>query len=540
MRDHNSLDKVMGELYCSFLTDAECITGCDFTLERLHVKRIIGSSGRRGLLDFLEKHHKALLLAFKDSFHPVFADVRLDSEGYPLFLSPLWHRLCYGSDESQTVQAAAVLRQATCLLRKWGEDVVSSGLSVKSFRERMSCKKGLPLDIVDQIGAQLPFVIGDDDLKVDELDWPVITSGARAQRTDILDRLDNLNWIPGAEIFRKDGFVLRGEKPDERVNRLVEVPKDWSKNRLVFAEPSASMNLQQSCRQWLEKRAVRARNRIAFDDQTFQQSSLALPGRASIDLSDASDHIRSSLIWRFLRQYPVLRSALFWGRSHYASSNDGLIALGCFGTMGNATTFTVMSIFLVCLTRLAEELVHDYSHVKHIRASTVFGDDVVCDDYVAGTVLMLMTDCGLVPNQRKTYIGTRFRESCGLDLFNGADITPLYVKHVHIACREDVCRSVDQSNRAYALHLWHTATYLAGLPARSLSVNVDEASLFSYTNASVTTGCAWDADLQRYVSSYKPHPRQRTKGRDSRLDLAYTLFHGYRVRGASQAPRGRR
>lgn len=537
MRDHNSLDEVMGGLYSSFLTDAECITGCDFTLERQHIRRIIGSSGRKGVLAFLEKHHLALLLAFKDSFKPAFANVRLDSDGYPLFLSPLWHRLCQSADCAEQTQAAAVLRQATCLLRKWGEDVVPSGLSVKSFRERMLCKKELPLDIVDQIAAQLPFVIGNGDLRVDELCWPVITSGARAQRTDVLDRIDTLNWIPGAEVFRKDGFVLVGEKASERVNRLVEVPKDWSKNRLVFAEPNASMNLQQSCRQWLERRAVLARDRISFDDQTMQQRSLALPGRASIDLSDASDHITDKVVWRFLRKYPVLRSALFWGRSTHACSNDGYIALGCFGTMGNATTFTVMSIFLVCLTRLAEELVRDYSGARHMRLSTVFGDDVVCDDCIAGTVLMLMSRCGLVPNQHKTYIGTRFRESCGLDLFNGADITPLYVKHVHVSCREDICRCVDQSNRAYALHLWHTAAYLAGLPARSLSINVDEASLVCYENVCVTTGCRWNSDLQRYESCYIPRQRQRLRERDSRLDLAYTLYHGYRVRGASQAPR---
>lgn len=532
MRDHNSLTEAMYELYSSFLHDANAISGYSFEREDLRVIRILKSSGRVGFLSFLQKHHLVLLGWLQtDEFDD--PKVACDNEGYPLFLNSLWRDLTTCKGELGSVTAFTLLRQATCLLRKWAEDTVKPDDSIDAFVERMGSQNTHLDEIIDRISDHLDVVLGDQDLSPDA-SWPLVSTGARASRVPVLQRIDEIGYVPNPEIFRKDGFRISSNR-EIRFNRLVAVPKDWSKVRLVFAEPSPSMNLQQLLRLWIENRVgASAEKRVDFESQDFQQSSLRQSGRSSIDLSDASDFLSASVVWRFLRKRPVLRSALFWGRSTHTLVHSNKCALSCFGTMGNATTFTVMSLFLACLTREAEFHYWGYTG-KRVKRSTVFGDDIVCDDEVAGTVLELLRGSGLVPSGTKTFIAKRFKESCGLDLFEDQDVTPTYIKHVRITCLQDLDRAIHQSNALYKAHYWHLASYLETLArqflrGRNLSVNVDSSSLWSYAHANVrTSSCKWNAPFQRWDSAYASRVKVRSRERDSHLDLQYALFHGNRI-----------
>ena len=529
MCDHNNLAITMGDVYTSFLVDIHQFHGIDVTREINSVRSMLSKGGTRALLSYLQKHHEVLLHYLKyDAIVPT--NVKHDSDGFPVFLNALWRGLLGGD----TLLCVTDLRQATSLIRKWAEEEVSADDAVDSFKNRMTAKTATCIDVVDRISKHLPSIIGNDDFETCA-SWPAVTSGARAEKTPVLQRIDTLQWVPCPEIFRKDGFTICGWGAP-RSNRLVPVPKDWSKPRLVFAEPSPSMNLQQLLRLFLESKVERYTNRISFRDQNMQRQSLRRAHRASIDLSDASDHLSSTVIWRFLRKYPKLRSALFWARSQRTQIGGDAILLRCFGTMGNATTFPVMSIFLACLAREAEDITRSYTGY-HGVPSTVFGDDIVCDDVIAGTVLELLRSVGLVPNQRKTFIACRFRESCGLDLFDEVDITPMYVKYVRSTCAADVCRLVKYSNAAYYRGYWHLADRLASLTARPLSVNVDEHSLQSLSQERSYAGCVWNASYQKYESRYAPRSKKCTASRDSTLDLAYVLFHGHRIRGSQEPDR---
>lgn len=529
MCDHNSLAITMGDVYTSFLVDVHQFHGIGVTREINAVRSMLHKGGTRSLLSFLQKHHEVLLHYLKyDAIVPT--GVKHDSDGYPVFLNALWRGLLTDS----ALLCVTDLRQATSLIRKWAEEDVSSDDAVESFKVRMSAKTATCLEIVDLISEHLHEIIGNDDFD-ESVSWPAVTSGARAEKVPVLQRIDALQWVPCPEIFRQDGFTICGWGA-QRSNRLVPVPKDWSKPRLVFAEPSPSMNLQQMLRLFLESRVERYTNRISFRDQDAQRKSLARAHRASIDLSDASDHLTSAVIWRFLRKYPKLRSALFWARSQRTQIGGDTVLLRCFGTMGNATTFPVMSIFLACLAREAERSVQAYTGY-HSVPSTVFGDDIVCDDVIAGNVLGLLRSVGLVPNQRKTFIASRFRESCGLDLFDEVDITPMYVKYVRSTCAADVCRLVKYSNAAYLRGYWHLADRLASLTMRPLSVNVDEHSLLSLSQGRSYAGCVWNVSYQKYESRYAPRSKKSTASRDSHLDLAYALFHGHRIRGSQEPDR---
>jgi hypothetical protein len=205
--------------------------------------------------------------------------------------------------------------------------------------------------------------------------------------------------------------------------------------------------------------------------------------------------------------------------------------------MGNATTFTVMSIVIAAAASAAEAHYHRYTGVRP-RATTVFGDDVVCDDGVAGTMLEFLRGLGLVPNPRKTFIACAFRESCGLDLFREVDVTPIYVKHVAITRRDDLIRCVEQANALHVRGLWNTAAELVALTGYRFAVGLGPGSLMTFSKGQMENqpGAAWDEEYQRWVPRILRGVRVKVKDRDSSLDLTYSLFHGFRVR--ETAPSG--
>lgn len=527
MHDHNSLNSAMGALFGAFITDIQNSTSLTFTHERRRFERLMQTQGRRGILVYHGKVHDALnhwlATGTLDS-----AGMAHDRDGFPLYFNALWRLL---QIEDDVVLAVRLLRQISSLFRKWAEDTVDPITSVNSFVDRMAQKPSIDFDLVDRIAEQLPFILGDQDL--DETlhsFYPRVTSGARATKVPVLHRIDEIQYYGYASsLFHADGIRVSG-KTGIRINRGVTVPKTWDKTRLVFAEPNSAINLQQCLRNWIEQRMVCTSRRVTFDDQTAQHRSLRKPDRSSIDLSDASDHVDRLVIWRFLRAYPRLRSALFWSRSAKTCLKGESVDLRCYGTMGNATTFTVMSLLLACLTREAEVHYRGYTG-KRPRISTVFGDDIVCDDVIAGIVLSLLRDIGLCVNRRKTYIARAFKETCGLDLFRGEDVTPLYVRHVHVTDTASRLRLLDYSNRAHKAGYWNLAATFASLIGKTLSVNVDTGSLFSYSNGYVESGCRWDKGLQKCISRILGRPQTaRPKERDSIPDLSYALYHGCRIR----------
>lgn len=531
MPDHNSLTNAMYALQKAFLIDVSNLTGYDTRKDFSTCNRVLGQGSRHGLLRFLEKHHLVLLEYARTSMVRS-ASVKHDNDGYPVFMNPLWRDLA-SEDVRISVTAFSLLRQATSLFRKWAEDEVPDDAGVSNFVARMGSQKVHCAQIVALVSEHIPKIIGNDDLTVCERTFPVITSGARAEKTPVLRRIDSVRYSPLNEQFRKDGFrVVSTKQP----NRLVPVPKDWTKMRLVFAEPSDGMNLQQALRLWLEERAGSSKH-LSFTSQDYQRRSLSYEGRSSIDLSDASDHLTSSVVWKCFRKHPVLRAALFSARSSRTIGPDGPVALTCFGTMGNATTFTVMSIVIAAAASAAEAHFRQYTGLRP-RATTVFGDDVVCDSNIAGTMLEFLVGLGLVPNPRKTFIACAFRESCGLDLFREVDVTPVYVKRVAITRRDDLLRCAEQANAFHTRGLWSTAAALVALTGYRFAVGLGPGSLDTFSKGCLEyqPGAAWDGDYQRWVPRLLRGVQVKVKDRDSSLDLTYALFHGSRVR--ETAPSG--
>lgn len=536
--DHNSQYHAIVGLVRALMSDIAMIHGIntDREVERLRKMPAVN------LFTYLDKHRKVLVMWLQGDRS--FPDVR-KKDGYPIFLHELWVRL----DSDDVIASVFTLYQATSLFKKWrGFTVAASQVAAAGFRERMEQNRAFKpdFDLLRAIRDQLPLIIGFNDLPCDpswvpsrrggfrppryekQITMPKITSGARYERTPVLARIDTISSSPCDEYFRELEMTIDHA---QGCNRMVEVPKTWDKNRLVFAERSPNMNLQQLLREWLEIRCTESKlgpKYISFDDQTKQHDRLALSGSSSIDLSDASDRLKSSVIYFFLAKYPVLRSALFSARS----TKCGDEVIRCYGTMGNATTFTIMTIFLACLARLADLMVAERS-VERVATSTVFGDDIITDSRTAGTVLYYLRRVGLVPSLGKTFIDKDFKESCGVDLYREVDVTPVYAKALDVASREDYASVVSLSNAFYRRGLWRTASFVAGLLPTS-TVNVDELSLFSFVSVwKVATGDSqmpsyWHRDHQKWLTLPPDRPA-KSRRRDSRLDLQYSLARQARI-----------
>lgn len=201
------------------------------------------------------------------------------------------------------------------------------------------------------------------------------------------------------------------------ITKVAEVPKTIKSNRVVSAEYANFMWLQKAIGKHLSRELHRRfKGRISLHDSDKHNRLLYHHGFRSIDLSDASDHVTRTLVWNVFP--PKWREVLFQARSSFARFPDGtIVPLRTFAPMGSGMTFEVLSA--ICIAVCACCCQHTYS---------VYGDDIIVhtDDYDA--VVELLEHCGLVVNHSKSAQTTTYRESCGLELFNDMNITPLYIR----------------------------------------------------------------------------------------------------------------
>jgi hypothetical protein len=212
--------------------------------------------------------------------------------------------------------------------------------------------------------------------------------------------------------------------------RVVLVPKDFRGPRLISVEPVANQYLQQG-----QMRAIYsyiARNRflsrsIRLEDQSFSQmraKTSVNDGTFTLDLSDASDRLSVSLVWKLFSKLPNLRRQLFSTRTPFATYHGERVRLACFSPMGSAVCFPVETLCFYALAFASCRFV--MPHMKSTLLAdqiTVFGDDIIlpeiCRDVIIGTLLAV----GCSPNTSKTCYLTSFRESCGAEWYGSSDIT---------------------------------------------------------------------------------------------------------------------
>jgi len=270
--------------------------------------------------------------------------------------------------------------------------------------------------------------------------------------------------------------------------KMVAVPKDSRGPRLICVHPSEAVWIQQGQRHVLENAIEHHRltsGRINFRDQTVN-GRLALQasrdrGFVTIDLKEASDRISSVLVqYLFGYAYQFLNSS----RASTCRLLDGsVVGLSMYAPMGNATTFPVESLCFWSLVRAGILC----RHGQYCDDVYVFGDDIVVPTkYYEGAIYGLVS-AGMIPNFGKTFRKGLFRESCGVDAFNGIDVTPLRCKVRHVVSYSDAESLCDLAKRSRIRGFSDLSAFLYSVVAKrfgrlSLTNNPNASGLIEYTD----------------------------------------------------------
>lgn len=301
--------------------------------------------------------------------------------------------------------------------------------------------------------------------------------------------------------------------------RLVSVPKSTTARRTITIEPVEFQYVQQGYNTHLRSHIGKCdilSKCLTLDDQTANRQ-LAESGSitgdwATLDLKSASDLLSLALVKRVLSSRPVTLEGLISCRSNVCDTgvkHTPHITLNKYAGMGNATTFPIQSIVFAILALCA--CVDDGSRItrnKIRRAATsvrVYGDDIIVRSSCAERTIKWIEAFGLRVNSQKSFWTGRFRESCGLDAYNGVDVTPLYLR-----CdpRSDqsanaLASFVSTSNQLWDRGLYETAAYLAAhvesvLRRKLPLVRKDSPALGWHTRYDVTTISKWNRRLHRF------------------------------------------
>lgn len=244
-----------------------------------------------------------------------------------------------------------------------------------------------------------------------------IVGGAR-------ELLDRIQWYKS---------LTRLEKGRAKV---VLVPKDSRGPRLISCEPLEYQWIQQGLGRKLVEHLESSwitKGQINFTSQEINRR-LALESSqtrewATLDLKSASDLVSLDLVRKLFQDLPELLSALEAARTSSTILPDGrVVELSKYAPMGSALCFPVEATVFWLL--LVGDLVVNGRMPLSVAARKVFvyGDDIVVPTEHASRAIQLLEMFALKVNKTKCCIQGFFRESCGMDAFNGAPVTPTRFK----------------------------------------------------------------------------------------------------------------
>ena len=287
------------------------------------------------------------------------------------------------------------------------------------------------------------------------------------------DNAYNLGAFDSRE-FQEVTFV----KPDQELPvKVITVPKTLKGPRIIAIEPVCMQYTQQAVQRALYElieSSELTKGHVNFTDQSINQK-LALmssnDGRyATIDLSDASDRVLRDLALDMFNSNLDIRDSIDACRSTKAKLPDGTVVspLAKFASMGSALCFPVESMYFytICVAALLREhnLPVSYENCFNVSRNVyVYGDDIVVPSTNATTILEYLQKYNCKVNASKTFVSGSFRESCGVDAYDGEEVTPTYVRKERPKNRRqasELCSWVAARNSFYSKGYWRTAHLL--------------------------------------------------------------------------------
>jgi hypothetical protein len=232
---------------------------------------------------------------------------------------------------------------------------------------------------------------------------------------------------------RMDAF--NGVSDRDLPARVILVPKDSRGPRLISCEPVDFQWVQQGLSRalvdWVECHPLTKWNVMFTNQQPNQFGALlgSLTGNYStLDLNEASDRVSVDLV-RLLFP-PHIYEYLAACRSLSTVLPDGReIPLQKFAPMGSSLCFPILALTIwAILTAGAPD-------ADTREGILVYGDDVIVPTAYAENAMTQLESFGLKINRDKSCTKGLFRESCGVDAFQGVDVTPVRIRTIWSSSR---------------------------------------------------------------------------------------------------------
>ncbi len=346
--------------------------------------------------------------------------------------------------------------------------------------------------------------------------------GAISDREKGYVKYDFLNWSERLEAvfpydFHASGTLSVPEyvKYKEYASVMHAVPKTQSGPRLIAAEPTAHQWIQQGIREWLETRCRQSLLAVAIDfrSQVPSRERALLASSdgesATVDLSSASDRLSCRLV-EFLFQYnrPLLEGLHACRTRANVDIHGELSLLRKFATQGSAVIFPLQSICYAILSVWAVALTDGVKRfddiVKLIPSVRTFGDDIVIPTRAYPVLKRLFETLLLKVNESKSYDTGKFRESCGMDAYDGIDVTPAYLRKFYSDTPESLPSIIEASNNFFKKGYWRTADYLVKTVPESerklipVGTGLGAVGMYSFCGTSVDhLHSRWNRDYHR-------------------------------------------
>jgi hypothetical protein len=146
-----------------------------------------------------------------------------------------------------------------------------------------------------------------------------------------------------------------------------------------------------------------------------------------------------------------------------------------FSTMGSTCTFPVETVLFLGIALAAvltqRKLAPTLRNIQSLAGEVaVFGDDVVIPVDSRELFVDALEVLYFKVNDHKSFWTGKFRESCGVDAFDGVDVTPVYCRGVYDGGPESLASVVECANNYYSKWLLCTSSYLASTVPEELGV----------------------------------------------------------------------
>jgi hypothetical protein len=420
--------------------------------------------------------------------------------------------------DEPSIEAIHSLRQITLLFGK--VNLPCSDARIKaSFRKYIECEQDvrlhdaqLPESLKEEFGLAASITLGKVFSFIDRCvyDGSIVPKHGPGKTADKLvgnnkflqsvwpERLEY--YFPHGEFLFSSFSHFLNEDPVDILDpgaelpvKVVAVPKTLKTPRIIAIEPTCMQYVQQG----LMEKFVQSIQRddilcklIGFDDQVPNQHMArdGASGRsplATLDLSEASDRVSNQHVREMFKFWPHLRDGVEACRSRKADvPGHGVIRLAKFASMGSALCFPVEAMVFLTIAVMGIAKVRNTqisrSFLKSLIGEVrVYGDDIIVPIDTVHSVVELLESFGLKVNSSKSFWTGKFRESCGKEYYDGADVSIVRLRHMLPTQRRQVSElvsTVSFRNQMYFAGYWKVCAYLDDLIGKLIPFPIVEAT----------------------------------------------------------------